>query len=66
MGGRGGTLKHGMHAPRLAREEAWARLLARCGIRLFDGLTGTPSVLGNPMVIQGVGVTHLRYPVRRA
>jgi hypothetical protein len=25
-----------------------------------------PAVLGNPTVVQGVGVTHLRYPVRRA
>jgi dihydrofolate reductase len=36
------------------------------GVRLFDRLSGTPSVLGNPTVIQGVGVTHLRYPVRKA
>ena len=35
------------------------------GIRLFDHLAGTPSVLGNPSVIAGNGVTHLRYPVRR-
>jgi len=28
-------------------------------------LAGTPAVLGNPTVIPGVGVTHLRYPVRR-
>jgi dihydrofolate reductase len=34
------------------------------GIRLFDHLAGTPIVLGNPTVIQGIGVTHLRYPVR--
>jgi dihydrofolate reductase len=27
---------------------------------------GTPAVLGNPKVISGVGVTHLRYPVRKA
>jgi hypothetical protein len=25
-----------------------------------------PVVLGNPTVIPGVGVTHLRYPVRKA
>ena len=31
----------------------------------FDHLTGTPIVLGNPTVIQGIGVTHLRYPVRK-
>ena len=36
------------------------------GVRLFDRLAGTPVVLGNPQVIQGVGVTHLRYPVRKA
>jgi dihydrofolate reductase len=36
------------------------------GIPLFDNLAGTPAALGNPRVIQGVGVTHLRYPVRKA
>jgi hypothetical protein len=36
------------------------------GVRLFDHLAGTPVVLGNPTVIAGAGVTHLRYPVRRA
>ena len=36
------------------------------GIRLFDHLAGTPAVLGSPKVINGVGVTHLRYPVRNA
>ena len=36
------------------------------GVRLFDRLAGTPLVLGNPTVIPGVGVTHLRYPVRKA
>jgi len=36
------------------------------GIRFFDHLAGTPAVLGNPTVIAGVGVTHLRYPVRKA
>ena len=36
------------------------------GVRLFDRLAGTPNVLGNPTVIAGVGVTHLRYPVRKA
>jgi dihydrofolate reductase len=42
-----------------------AALLLGSGVRLFDHLTGTPAVLGSPTVIQGVGVTHLRYPVRR-
>jgi dihydrofolate reductase len=43
-----------------------ASLLLGSGVRLFDHLAGTPAVLGNPTVITGVGVTHLRYPVRRA
>jgi dihydrofolate reductase len=43
-----------------------AALLLGSGVRLFDHLAGTPVVLGNPTVIQGVGVTHLRYPVRKA
>lgn len=43
-----------------------AALLLGSGVRLFDRLAGTPLVLGDPTVIPGVGVTHLRYPVRRA
>ena len=43
-----------------------AALLLGSGVRLFDHLAGTPAVLGNPTVIPGVGVTHLRYPVRKA
>jgi dihydrofolate reductase len=43
-----------------------AAVLLGSGIRLFDRLAGTPAVLGNPTVIHGVGVTHLRYPVRKA
>jgi dihydrofolate reductase len=43
-----------------------AALLLGSGVRLFDHLRDTPAVLGSPTVIQGVGVTHLRYPVRRA
>ena len=43
-----------------------AAVLLGSGVRLFDRLAGTPAVLGNPTVIQGVGVTHLRYPVRKA
>jgi dihydrofolate reductase len=43
-----------------------AAVLLGSGIRLFDHLSGTPSVLGNPTVIHGVGVTHLRYPVLKA
>ena len=40
-----------------------AAVLLGSGVRLFDHLAATPAVLGNPTVIQGVGVTHLRYPV---
>jgi dihydrofolate reductase len=43
-----------------------AAVLLGSGVRLFDHLSATPSVLGNPSVIAGVGVTHLRYPVRKA
>ena len=43
-----------------------AAVLLGSGVRLFDRLADTPLVLGNPTVIAGVGVTHLRYPVRRA
>ena len=43
-----------------------AAVLLGSGIRLFDHLGGTPAVLGNPTVIAGVGVTHLRYSVRKA
>lgn len=43
-----------------------AAVLLGDGIRLFDHLVRTPAVLGDPTVIQGVGVTHLRYPVRKA
>ena len=42
-----------------------AAVLLGSGIRLFDHLAHTPVVLGNPTVIPGVGVTHLRYPVRK-
>jgi len=43
-----------------------AAVLLGSGVRLFDHLVGPPAVLGNPTVIAGVGVTHLRYPVRKA
>jgi dihydrofolate reductase len=43
-----------------------AAVLLGSGVRLFDRLAGTPLLLGDPTVIAGVGVTHLRYPVRRA
>jgi dihydrofolate reductase len=40
-----------------------AAVLLGDGVRLFDHLANTPVVLGNPTVVTGVGVTHLRYPV---
>ncbi len=40
-----------------------AVLLGR-GVRLFEHLAKTPIILGNPTVVAGVGVTHLRYRVR--
>jgi dihydrofolate reductase len=43
-----------------------AAVLLGSGVRLFDHLAGVPATLGNPTVIPGVGVTHLRYPVSRA
>jgi len=43
-----------------------AAVLLGSGVRLFDHLAGMPAFLGNPTVIPGVGVTHLRYPVRKA
>jgi dihydrofolate reductase len=41
-----------------------AAVLLGDGVRLFEHLANTPAVLGNPRVVTGVGVTHLRYPVR--
>jgi dihydrofolate reductase len=41
-----------------------AAVLLGDGVRLFDHLANTPAVLGNPKVVAGEGVTHLRYPVR--
>lgn len=38
-------------------------LLLGSGIRLFDRLGNAPFTLGNPTVVEGVGVTHLNYPV---
>ena len=39
-----------------------AAVLLGAEVRLFDHLANTPVVLGNPTVVTGVGVTHLRYP----
>ena len=41
-----------------------AAVLLGSGVRLFDHLANAPVVLGNPRTVAGVGVTHLRYPVR--
>jgi dihydrofolate reductase len=41
-----------------------AAVLLGGGVRMFDHLANTPVVLGNPTVVSGVGVTHLRYPVQ--
>jgi len=38
-------------------------LLLGSGIPMFDQARNAPVVLGNPTVVAGVGVTHLRYPV---
>src|SRR3954471_18283250 len=40
-----------------------AAVLLGAGVRLFNQLGNTPQILGNPRVIAGLGVTHLRYPV---
>ena len=40
-----------------------AAVLLGGGVRLFDHLANTTAVLGDPTVVDGVGVTHLRYPV---
>ncbi len=40
-----------------------AAVLLGGGVRLFDHVASTPIVLGNPTVVTGVGVTHLRYSV---
>jgi len=40
-----------------------AAVLLGAGVRLFNNLADTPGVLGNPTVVAGEGVTHLRYPM---
>jgi dihydrofolate reductase len=42
-----------------------AAVLLGSGVSLFDELDNTPLMLGDPTVVAGVGVTHLRYPVLR-
>ena len=41
-----------------------AAVLLGGGVRLFGDLADAPANLGKPTVVNGVGVTHLRYPVR--
>jgi dihydrofolate reductase len=41
-----------------------AAVLLGSGVRLFERLANAPIALGNPTVVAGVGVTHLRYPVQ--
>jgi dihydrofolate reductase len=43
-----------------------AAVVLGAGVRLFDDLANAPVVLGNPTVVAGVGVTHLRYPVPKS
>src|SRR5215203_2676807 len=42
-----------------------AAVLLGEGVGLFDHLASPRIALGDPTVIKGVGVTHLRYPVHR-
>lgn len=41
-----------------------AAVLLGSGVPLFGKLRNGPVILGDPTVVAGVGVTHLRYPVR--
>jgi len=40
-------------------------VLLGTGIRFFDNLSGAPIELNGPRVIEGTGVTHLYYRVRK-
>jgi dihydrofolate reductase len=42
-----------------------AAVLLGSGVRLFEHVIGAPVHVGNPAVVAGAGVTHLRYPVHR-
>ena len=42
-----------------------AAVLLGSGVRLFEHLDVAPTLLGNPTVIAGVGVTHVRYQVQK-
>lgn len=42
-----------------------AAVLLGSGVRLFEHLDLAPTLLGNPTVIAGVGVTHVRYQVQK-
>ena len=67
-GGRGGEVveQSNAGAEKNRRDVDVAAVLLGSGVRLFDHLASVPAVLGNPTVTAGVGVTHLRYPVRKA
>ena len=41
-----------------------AAVLLGDGVRLFDKLTVPLATLGTPTVVEGNGVTHLRYTIR--
>src|SRR4029078_7648604 len=61
------TIQQLLNAGRLDEIHVYiAAFLLVSGVRLFDHLARTPAVLGTPTVIAGVGVTHMRYPVRKA
>jgi dihydrofolate reductase len=60
------TIRQCLNAGLLAEIHIYlAAVLLGSGVRLFDHLEATPMVLGNPTVVAGVGVAHLRYPVPR-
>jgi hypothetical protein len=40
-------------------------VLLGSGVRLFDHLSNVPVPLDDPVVIEGTGVTNLRYRVQR-
>lgn len=60
------TIRHCLNAGLLDELQIdVAAVLLGTGVRLFDHLARAPIVLGDPTVVAGVGVTHLRYPVPR-
>lgn len=57
------TIQQCLNAALLDEISGVAAVLLGSGVRLFEHLADTPAVLGNPTVVAGVGVTHLRYTV---